>query len=205
MDKGSCFYLKTVDDRDVARAHALGSFRDLLWASAHSPAMLTYLDNQANHKGAPNENYARELMELHSLGVQGGYSQADVMELARCLTGWGVKEHFWAGEFHFEPDQHDPGEKQVLGVRIPPGGVDEAESVIERLAAHPSAARFIAAKLARRFLADQPPAEIVAKGSAAFMASGGDIQKTLRTILLDGLPLYPAPLPPPAEFCGCQA
>jgi len=204
VDKGSCFYLKTVDDRSVARAHALGSFRDLLWASAHSPAMLTYLDNQANHKGAPNENYARELMELHSLGVQGGYSQADVMELARCLTGWGVKEHFWAGEFHFDPDQHDPGEKMVLGVRIPPGGVDEAESVIERLAAHPSAARFIATKLARRFLADQPPAEIVAKGIAAFMASGGDIQKTLRTILLDGLPFIQPRYRRPLNFVAAS-
>jgi hypothetical protein len=95
--KGECYYLKTVDEREVTRAHALGPFRDLLWASAHSPAMLTYLDNQANHRGAPNENYARELLELHTLSVRGGYSQQDVMELARCLTGWGVKEHFWRG------------------------------------------------------------------------------------------------------------
>lgn len=188
-EKGECYYLKTVDDRTVARAHALGSFRDLLWASAHSPAMLTYLDNQVNHKGAPNENYARELMELHTLGVHGGYSQQDVMELARTLTGWGVKENFWRGDFEFKAEQHDPGEKVVLGQRIAPGGQDEAESVLERLARHPSTARFIATKLARRFLADKPPAEIIQKAVKAFDVSAGDIRATLRVILLDGLPL----------------
>src|SRR4026209_2505988 len=98
IEKGNCFYLKTVDDREVIRKHALGSFRDLVWASAHSPAMLMYLDNQANEKSAPNENYARELMELHTLGVDGGYTQQDVRELARCLTGWNVKENFWLGD-----------------------------------------------------------------------------------------------------------
>ena len=91
VEKGTCFYLKTVDDLEVIRKHAMGSFRDLVWASAHSPAMMIYLDNQANEKSHPNENYARELMELHTLGVDGGYTQQDVMELARCLTGWNVK------------------------------------------------------------------------------------------------------------------
>ncbi len=196
--KGDCYYLKTVDDREVIRKHALGSFRDLLWASAHSPAMLVYLDNQVNHKGAPNENYARELMELHSLGVQGGYSQQDVMELARCLTGWGVKEHFWTGDFSFDDGVHDTGEKVVLGTRIPAGGQDEAESVVEALAKHASTAEFIAAKLARRFLADPPPADIVRRAARAFTQTDGDIRATLRVILLDGLsvaqPRYKRPV-----------
>src|SRR5688572_27691496 len=137
-EKGDCYYLKTVDDREVIRKHALGSFRDLLWASAHSPAMLVYLDNQVNHKGAPNENYARELMELHTLGVQGGYSQQDVMELARALTGWTVKPNFWRGQFKFDAGQHDPGLKRVLGLTLEPAGQAEAEQVLEVLAAHPS-------------------------------------------------------------------
>lgn len=203
-DKGECYYLKTVDDRQVARAHALGSFRDLLWASAHSPAMLVYLDNQANHKSAPNENYARELLELHSLGVHGGYSQADVMELARCLTGWSVKEHFWRGEFTFNTEQHDMGEKVVLGARIPPGGQDEAESVLERLARHPSTAQFVVEKLARRFLADDPPAEIVQKGVHAFDVSSGDIRTVLKVILLDGLPLAREKYKRPVNFVAAS-
>ena len=125
IGKGNCFFLKTVDDREVVRKHALGSFRDLLWASAHSPAMLVYLDNQANEKSAPNENYARELLELHTLGVDGGYSQQDVMELARCLTGWNVKDHFWLGDFVFKPDLHDTGEKTVLGLPVENAGLGE--------------------------------------------------------------------------------
>lgn len=189
--KGDCFYLKTVDDREVVRKHTLGSFRDLLWASAHSPAMLVYLDNQSNHKGAPNENYARELMELHTLGVHGGYSQQDVMELARCLTGWTVKEHFWAGDFTFDDGLHDTGEKLVLGMRIPPGGQAEAESVIETLAGHPATAGFIATKLARRFLGDPPPGEIVQRAAAAFTQTHGDLRAVLRVILLDGLVAVP--------------
>ncbi len=203
-DKGDCYYLKTVDDREVARAHALGSFRDLLWASAHSPAMLTYLDNQANHKGAPNENYARELLELHSLSVRGGYSQTDVMEMARCLTGWGVKEHFWRGEFTFNGEQHDSGEKVVLGGRIAPGGQGEAESVVERLARHPSSARFIVEKLARRFLSDEPPVEIIQKATAAFENSTGDIRATLRVLLLDGLPLAKEKYRRPVNFIAAS-
>ena len=184
----------------MARAHAFGSFRDLLWASAHSPAMLVYLDNQANHKGAPNENYARELLELHTLGVHGGYSQADVMELARCLTGWGVREHFWRGEFSFEDQKHDAGEKVVRGVRIPPGGQDEAESVLERLSKHPSTAQFIVEKLARRFLADDPPAGLIQKAVSVFNDSTGDIRAVLRVILLDGLPLAQGKYRRPVNF-----
>ena len=199
-EKNDCFYLKTVDDREVIRKHALGSFRDLVWASAHSPAMLTYLDNQANVKGAPNENYARELMELHTLGVDGGYTQTDVMELARCLTGWGVKKHFWRGEFKFFEKQHDIGAKKVLGLEIANAGQAEAERVLDLLADHPSTARFIAVKLARRFLADDPPAEVVDKAAAAFTRSRGDIRSVLRVILLDGLALAQPKYKRPVNF-----
>ena len=200
VEKGNCFYLKTVDDREVIRKHAMGSFRDLVWASAHSPAMMVYLDNQANQKGAPNENYARELMELHTLGVDGGYTQQDVMELARCLTGWTVKERFWLGDFVFDSNLHDPGTKQVLGMTIPNTGIKEAEDVIELLVTHPGTARFIATKLARRFIADEPPQEIVEKAAQTFLGTNGDIKSVLRVILLDGLPLAPPKYKRPANF-----
>lgn len=187
VDKGDCFYLKTVDDREVIRPHALGNFGDLLWASAHSPAMLVYLDNQANQRGQPNENYARELLELHTLGVHGGYTQADVMNLARCLTGWGVKEHFWRGQFTFDATRHDTDDKVVLGQLIVPAGQQEAEGVIEQLARHPATARFVTTKLARRFLGDEPPPALVQRAAAAFTQSRGDIPTVLRVLLLDGL------------------
>ncbi|RMF50825.1 MAG: DUF1800 domain-containing protein [Anaerolineae bacterium] len=186
-EKGDCFYLKTVDDREVVRAHALGRFRDLLWASAHSPAMLVYLDNQANRKGAPNENYAREIMELHTLGVHGGYTQRDVMELARCLTGWTVKEHFWPGTFTFDAGMHDFGPKTVLGVAIAPRGQAETEQVLEILAAHPSTARHLAFKLARRFIADSPPAALVERVAQTFLQAEGDMRTVLRVLLTNGL------------------
>ena len=200
MEKGNCFYLKTVDDREVIRKHALGSFRDLVGASAHSPAMLIYLDNQANEKTAPNENYARELMELHTLGVDGGYTQQDVMELARCLTGWKVKEHFWLGDFVFDEDVHDNGMKHVLGLTITPSGLQEAEQVIEHLVTHPSTARFIATKLTRRFLADEPSQEVVEKAAQTFLQTNGDLKSVLRLILLDGLPFAKPKYKRPANF-----
>jgi hypothetical protein len=200
IEKGNCFYLKTVDDREVIRKNALGSFRDLVWASAHSPAMLVYLDNQANEKSAPNENYARELMELHTLGVDSGYTQQDVMELARCFTGWTVKQHFWLGDFFFKEDLHDTGMKNVLGMMIPNAGVKEAEQVIEILVKHPSAARFVATKLTRRFIADEPPQEIVEKAAQTFLNTNGDIKSVLRVILLDGLPLAQPKYKRPANF-----
>ncbi len=192
VEKGDCWYLKVVDDREVIRRHALGNFRDLLGASAHSPAMLVYLDNQANLREAPNENYARELLELHTLGVHGGYTQHDVMELARCLTGWTVKEHFWLGEITFEPAQHAPGSKTVLSRTIPPLGDGELDRVLDHLAVHPSTARTIAEKLARRFLADRPSPELVSRAADAFIASGGEITAVLRVVLLDGLVQHPA-------------
>jgi len=200
IEKGNIFYLKTVDDREVIRKNAMGSFRDLVWASAHSPAMMVYLDNQANEKTAPNENYARELMELHTLGVDGGYTQQDVMELARCLTGWNVKEHFWLGDFVFKEDIHDTGTKNVLGLAIQNAGVKEAEQVIEMLVNHPNTARFIATKLTRRFIADDPPQVIVEKAAQTFLSTNGDIKSVLRVILLDGLALARPKYKRPATF-----
>ncbi len=200
MDKEKEFFLKTVDDREVIRKHALGNFHDLVWASAHSPAMMIYLDNQANEKSHPNENYARELMELHTLGVDGGYTQKDVMELARCLTGWNVKEHFWLGDFVFKEDLHDTGEKNILGLSIQPSGIKEAEQVIEMLVMHPSTAKFICTKLARRFIADNPPEQLIEKAAQTFLNTNGDIKSVLRVILLDGLPLAQPKYKRPVNF-----
>jgi hypothetical protein len=200
IEKGECFYLKTADDREVIRKHTLGSFHDLVFASAHSPAMLTYLDNQVNEKSHPNENYARELMELHTLGVDGGYTQQDVMELARCLTGWSVKKHFWLGEFVFREEQHDSGIKNVMGLTIQPSGMKEAEDVIAMLTSHPNTAKFIATKLCRRFLADNPPIEIVEKVAQTFLQTNGDIKSVLRVVLLDGLAYMQPKYKRPSNF-----
>ncbi len=195
VSKGDCWYLKPVDDREVIRRHALGNFGELLHASAKSPAMLVYLDNQVNQARAPNENYARELLELHTLGVDGGYTQRDVMELARCLTGWGMKDFLWHGEFAFNSDVHDADSKRVLAVDISPGGLAEAEGVLDRLARHPATAQHLALKLARYFISQDPPAELVGRTAQAFLASGGDIQTTLYSLLLDGLVTRKAMLP----------
>ncbi|MGB8646881.1 MAG: DUF1800 domain-containing protein [Anaerolineae bacterium] len=186
-------FLKLVDDREVIRKYAFGKFRDLLGASAHSPAMLVYLDNQTNVKGVPNENYARELMELHTLGVDGGYTQADVQEVARCLTGWSVSgpqqellgvDYAGAGKFLFRNNLHDNGDKHVLGVAIPAGGgVKDGERVLDILAGHPKTAEFISTKLVRRFVADDPPASLVAKATDTFQKTDGDIRAVVSTIL----------------------
>jgi uncharacterized protein (DUF1800 family) len=198
IEKGACWFLKTIDDREVVRRHALGNFRDLLWASAHSPAMLVYLDNQANDRTAPNENYARELLELHTLGVDGGYTQRDVMEMARCLTGWTVRDRFWKGQFVFRPEMHDDGPKRVLRKSIEPAGQAEAESVLDDLAEHPATARRLARKLVRRFLELKPAEEqvLIQRAAAAFTASGGEILPMLRLILLDGVLRQPGGLSP---------
>lgn len=188
LAKGDCWFLKVVDDREVIRKHALGSFRDLLWASAHSPAMLIYLDNQANDKEAPNENYGRELMELHTLGVGSGYTQNDVMQMSRCLTGWSVKRHFWRGDFEFDAARHAGGVKHVLGLRIEPAGQAEAEQVLDVLAGHPATARHISRQLVERFAVDNPAAQapdLVDRATRTFLATHGDIQAVLRTILYD--------------------
>lgn len=186
LDKGDCYYLKTVDDRNVVRPHALGSFRDLLHASAHSPAMLVYLDQHVSTAAHPNENYAREVLELHTLGVEAGYTQRDVMELARCFTGWTVKERFWRGDFTFDPAQHDPGPKTVLGLALAPAGQAEAEHVLDMLAAHPATATRLAAKLCQRLLGTTPPA-LVHAAARAFQTTQGNLRALTRVIALDGL------------------
>ena len=178
--------LKVVDDRDAIRPHALGTFRDLLSASAYSPAMLVYLDNVRNEKRHPNENYARELLELHTLGVDGGYNQQDVEEVARALTGLTVaRRGRRKGQVVFRPALHDDGEKQVLGHTLPAGqGERDIAQVLDILAAHPATADFIAAKLVRRFVADEPPAALVNRVAQTFRDSGGDIRAMLRVIFL---------------------
>lgn len=173
--------LKTVDDREVIRPHALGTFRDLLTASAHSPAMLVYLDNVLNEKSHPNENYAREIMELHTLGVNGGYSEADVLEVARCFTGWSVGDN---GAFEFKPDWHDDGAKTVLGQSIPAGGGKaDGDRVLQILLDHPNTARYVSTKLVRRFVADDPPPQAVDACVTTWRETDGDIAAVLRTLL----------------------
>ncbi len=179
--------LKPEDDRTVIRGHALGNFRDLLGASARSPAMLFYLDNFFNLASAPNENYARELMELHTLGVDGGYTEEDVKEVARCFTGWSIRfpddTSGAYGTFNYIPAVHDTAAKVVLGNPIAAGGgQSDAEQVLDILATHPSTARFIASKLCRRFISDDPDTASVDAVAAAFSASNGDIKTTLRAL-----------------------
>lgn len=187
-------WMKTVDDREVIRKNAFGKFRDLLLASAQSPAMIEYLDNRTNLKGVANENYAREIMELHTLGVDGGYTQKDVQELARCFTGWtivpprgalfGVFDYSQAGTFTFNPRQHDDTSKRVLGMSLPQGGgINDAIKVIDALAIHPSTAKFLSTKLVRRFVADDPPDALVQRTTQTYLATGGDIRAVLGAIL----------------------
>lgn len=188
-------YLPQYEDRAI-RAHALGKFRDLLRATVRSPAMLVYLDNTRNTAGHLNENYARELMELHTLGVNGGYTQNDVQELARILTGMGVKNsdkppklkpgqrEQWveAGLFRFNPAQHDTGDKVFLSRKIRGGGLEEVDEAIDMLARHPATAHFISGKLAAYFLGDSPPPALVDRMAKTFLAQDGDIAATLQTL-----------------------
>jgi uncharacterized protein (DUF1800 family) len=190
--KGNCAWFKTADDRDVVRAHALGRFRDLIRASALSPAMLVYLDGHSNHKERPNENYARELLELHTLGVHGGYTQKDVMEVSRCLTGWTVTEGWRKGRVIFDRSRHDDGVKTVLGQTIPAGGGEgDLDRVLDIVTRHPSTARYVATKLCRRLVSDDPPAALVERVAARFTATDGDLRETARETLSD---LRPGPL-----------
>ncbi len=181
MMEGPLRMLKTVEDREVMRAYALGSFRDLLGADAHSPAMLIYLDNARSTAAAPNENYARELMELHTLGVDGGYTEQDVKELARILTGWTVNRR--TGEFTFSNRRHDWGEKTFLGRSFPAGrGEEEGEEALDLLASHESTSRYVAHRLCVRFVADDPPSDVVEDAARVFRETSGDIRSVLRTI-----------------------
>jgi uncharacterized protein (DUF1800 family) len=194
--RGTVRALKIVDDRVAIRPHVFGKFRDLLGATAHSPAMLVYLDNvrstvaretprrvNQKTKGGINENYARELMELHTLGVDGGYTQQDVQEVARCLTGWTI--NYTTGEFVFRPSLHDNGAKVVLGHAIAAGGgIRDGEAVLDILAAHPATARFIARKLCVRLVADEPPATLIDRAAKTFQDTGGDLRAVVKTIVL---------------------
>jgi uncharacterized protein (DUF1800 family) len=184
---GPITLLKTIDDREVIRPNALGNFRDLLHASSKSPAMLLYLDNHTNIAGTPNENYARELMELHTLGIDGGYTETDVQEVARCFTGWAITNRGRpnVGQFQFYPNRHDQGGKTVLGTVIPPGGgIRDGEQVVDMLAGHPSTARFISTKLARHFVSDHPPEGLVERMTKIFLDTDGDIRSLMEEMLL---------------------
>jgi uncharacterized protein (DUF1800 family) len=192
-------YLLTSYDRDTIRPFAMGRFRDLLGATAHSPAMLFYLDNwrssvarpypatktrPAGVDGGLNENYARELMELHTLGVDGGYTQKDVQEVARCFSGWTIQKPNEEGLFLYRPGLHDNGEKIVLGHKIPAGGgLADGERVLDILATQPATAHFIATKLARRFISDDPPPSVIERAAAVFLKTDGSIRETLRAII----------------------
>lgn len=221
-NKGQDKWLTTDYEMNAIRPNALGKFKDLLMATAKSPAMLFYLDNHLStvpntaaapgaaararlaNPGAPlppniaaqeanqarnrkkdgiNENYGRELMELHTLGVDGGYTQKDVQEVARALTGWTIDRPRQDARFVFRLMMHDRGEKVVLGNRIKAGGgIEDGEKVIDILAHHPSTARFISTKLVRYFVSDNPPDSLVDKVAATFMKTDGDIREMLRTI-----------------------
>lgn len=184
------------NDLDVIRANAMGKFPTLLRATAHSPAMLGYLDSQLNRKGVANENYARELMELHTLGVHGGYTQRDVQEVARCFTGWTIENRFLHPKdtFRFDPDRHDDGEKVVLGHRIPPGGGQlDGERVLDILSAHPATARFVSAKIVRYFLGAAEE-KWVGRTAKTYLATGGDIREMLRPLLLSRALLHSPPM-----------
>jgi uncharacterized protein (DUF1800 family) len=182
-------------EEHAIRDHALGKFRDLVAATARHPAMIRFLDNEQNAVKRINENYARELMELHTLGVDGGYSQGDVQELARILTGVGLNlgatpklnqqrqaQYVRQGLFEFNPARHDFGDKQFLGHKIAGRGLAELDEAIDLLSRSPATARFISRKLAMVFVADEPPAALVERMAARFGATDGDIAQTLRTL-----------------------
>jgi len=178
--------LKFIDDRDVIRPHALGKFRDLLFASAFSPAMLVYLDNIRNTKDESNENYGRELLELHTLGVHAGYTQKDVQEAARVLTGLTVRQRGpRKGYVYFDENAHDQNEKVILGKRFPANqGQDDIHQLLEMLVSDPRTAVFISTKLVRRFVADEPPEALVNRVTQTFQETDGDIKSMLRVIFL---------------------
>jgi uncharacterized protein (DUF1800 family) len=196
--KGGVKWYVTSYERDVIRPNALGKFGDLLRGTATHPAMLFYLDNwlstrpdfmlrsgpNRGKRAGLNENYARELMELHTLGVDGGYTQKDVTEVARAFSGWTIDHPRDAARFVFRPPMHDRGEKTILGTRLPAGGGrDDGERVLTLLAHHPATANFIATKLVRRFVADDPPPALVERVAATFRQTDGDVKAMLRTIV----------------------
>jgi uncharacterized protein (DUF1800 family) len=218
VGKGQVRQYLTSYERDAIRPYVLGRFRDMLGATAHSPAMLFYLDNFQSSTPTPpqaqkprrdqfygrpmpfpgkpqpqpppqrqgrglNENYGRELMELHTLGVDGGYTQKDVTEVARVFTGWTIDQPRQGGNFVFRPQMHDQDDKLVLGTKVKPDGEKEGEKVLDLLASHPATARHIAFKLAQRFVSDEPPAALVDRAAKRFLDTKGDLREVTRTIL----------------------
>lgn len=181
-------FLKLIDDREVIRPHALGNFGTLLKATAHSGAMLRYLDQNTSRTPTPNQNYAREIMELHTLGSDGGYTQTDVAELSRILTGWSMNND---GSFRFVRTFHDRNAKTFLGRSFPamPTTASDAQmkaegdQAIQMLLDHPSTARYVSLQMARWLLAYEPPAAVVDATAAVFARTGGDIPSMIRTIL----------------------
>jgi uncharacterized protein (DUF1800 family) len=183
-------------EENAIRPHVLGKFRDLLAATVTHPAMLEYLDNVQNAKGHINENYAREIMELHTLGVGSGYSQDDVQQLARILTGMGVNltgqppapqknqrgPYRGTGLILFNPNRHDYADKVFLGGPIAGSGLEEIDQAVTILAAEPPTAQFVSRELAEYFCCDTPPATLVAAMAATYQHSDGDIASVLRTL-----------------------
>jgi uncharacterized protein (DUF1800 family) len=179
-------------ERDAIRPHALGHFRDLLGATAQHPAMLFYLDNYLST--APrvvggrsiglNENYGRELLELHTVGVTAGYTQQDVIASARCFTGWGIDSLRTSGTFVYRAGAHDTGAKSVFGLNLPAGGgQDDGAKLLDYLTSHPATAHHVSSRLVQRFVADDPPASLVERCAETFLHTHGDIQATLRTLV----------------------
>jgi uncharacterized protein (DUF1800 family) len=242
IGKGPDRYMINAYEREVIRPHALGKFKDILAATAKSPAMLFYLDNwqsvgpnsdlalygpqrrmgrrgrfarprpQQQAKNRPsglNENYAREIMELHTLGVDGGYTQKDVTELAKVLTGWGIEQPQLGGSFRFNERAHEPGPKYVLGRKIGEHGEKEGEEMLDILAHHPSTAKFISRKLAMRFVSDTPPQSLVDRMADTFLKKDGDIREVLRTMFHSpefwATGAYRAKMKTPFEFVASAA
>ncbi|WP_372382459.1 DUF1800 domain-containing protein [Xanthomonas sp. NCPPB 1068] len=200
-DKGRVKWMAADYMEHAIRPNATGKFATLVMATLQSPAMLEYLDNAKNAKGKVNENYARELMELHTLGVHGGYTQQDVQQLALILTGAGlvpVKADgappvpmavpgqppvVRKGLFEFNPARHQPGDKLLLGQRIAAGGLDEIEHAVQLLVRQPACARFVSQRMAEYFVSDTPPPALVARMASTFERSDGDIAKVVQTML----------------------
>jgi len=180
-------------ERDAIRPNALGKFETLLKATAEHPAMLYYLDNYLSQAGRTvngvlisglNENYGREILELHTVGVDAGYTQADVYDAARAFTGWGIDNLARGGNFLYSPARHDTGSKSIFGLQLAAGGgKDDGDRLIRYLATHPSTARFISTKLARRFVSDQPPASLIDRMAEAWLATDGDIREVMKAMI----------------------
>ena len=182
--KGIDRFLLTSYERDTIRPNIWGRFEDLLMATAKSPAMLFYLDNARSRRDGLNENYARELMELHTIGVDAGYSQKDVTELARLLTGWSIVQPRRGSGFVFRKFMHDKEPKTILGVKFPAGGgIEEGEKMIRILANHPATAQHIARKLAQRLVSDEPPQALIDRVARRFLDTRGDLRETVRAVV----------------------